>query len=83
MFLHEKEVTLTAREFDVLVFLAQNPNRVYSKDELFEKVWELEAVGDAGTVVVHIKNIREKIEYDPQNPQFIETVWGAGYKLRV
>ena len=82
-FMRGQELALTAREFDVLAFLAQNPNRVYSKDELFERVWGLEALGDSGTVVVHIKKIREKTEVDPQKPQFIETVWGAGYRIRV
>jgi len=82
-FMRGQELALTAREFDVLAFLAQNPNRVYSKDELFERVWGLEALGDSGTVVVHIKKIREKTEVDPQKPQFIETVWGAGYRMRV
>jgi len=82
-FISGEERLLTAKEFDVLAFLAQNPNRVYNKDQLFERVWGLDAFGDAGTVVVHIKNIREKLEIDPQNPQFIETVWGAGYRLRV
>jgi DNA-binding response OmpR family regulator len=83
VFLLGEEILLTNKEFDVLAFLAQNPNRVYSKDQLFEKVWDLDAIGDAGTVVVHIKNIREKLEIDPQDPQFIETVWGAGYRMRV
>jgi DNA-binding response OmpR family regulator len=77
------EIPLTAREFDLLAFLAQNPNRVWSKEDLFESVWGMDAMGDSGTVVVHIKKIREKIELDPQNPQYIETVWGAGYRLRV
>ncbi|MCL2030439.1 MAG: response regulator transcription factor [Oscillospiraceae bacterium] len=77
------EVPLTAREFDLLAFLAQNPNRVWAKDDLFERVWGMDAMGDSGTVVVHIKKIREKVELDPQNPQYIETVWGAGYRLRV
>jgi DNA-binding response OmpR family regulator len=83
VFLRGAEVMLTGKEFDVLAFLAGNPNKVYSKDKLFESVWGLDALGDAGTVVVHIKNLREKIEDDPQAPQYIETVWGAGYRLRV
>ena len=78
-----EEIPLTAREFDLLAFLAQNPNRVWGKDDLFERVWGLDALGDSGTVVVHIKKIREKLELDAQNPQYIETVWGAGYRLRV
>ncbi|MDR1735449.1 MAG: response regulator transcription factor [Oscillospiraceae bacterium] len=77
------EISLTAKEFDVLSFLIENPNRVWSKEDLFERVWGLEALGDSGTVVVHIKKIREKIELDPAAPQYIETVWGAGYRFRV
>jgi len=83
VFLRGRELPFTVKEFDMLAFFAQNPNRVFSKDQLFERIWELEAAGDAGTVVVHIKNIREKLELDPKKPQFIETVWGAGYRLRV
>lgn len=79
----EEDIPLTAREFDLLTFLAENPNRVWAKDDIFERVWGMDSMSDSGTVVVHIKKIREKIELDPQNPQFIETVWGAGYRLRV
>jgi hypothetical protein len=60
-----------------------NPNRVYSKEALFERIWGLEAMGDSDTVVVHMRRLREKIEPEPQNPQYIETVWGAGYRFRV
>ena len=81
--LHGEEKSLTPKEFDILLFLAENPNRVYSKEQLFEKVWGLEALGDSDTVVVHMRRLREKIEEEPQNPQFIETVWGAGYRFRV
>ncbi|MCL2045986.1 MAG: response regulator transcription factor [Oscillospiraceae bacterium] len=80
---HGNECSLTPKEFDILLFLLQNPNRVFSKDHLFERIWGLEALGDGDTVVVHIRRIREKIEPDPQNPQYIETVWGAGYRFRV
>jgi DNA-binding response OmpR family regulator len=80
---HGKEVPLTPKEFDILLFLMENPNRVYSKEELFERVWGLEALGDSDTVVVHIRRLREKIERDAQNPQYVETVWGAGYRFRV
>lgn len=82
VFVNGNEVNLAQKEFDVLLFLAQNPNRVFSKDELFDKVWGLDALGDVATVTVHIGRIREKIETDPSNPQYIETVWGAGYRLR-
>ena len=76
------EVQLTPKEYDILLFLAESPNRVFSKEELFERVWGQEALGDIGTVVVHVRRLREKIEQDPQNPQYIETVWGAGYRMR-
>ena len=80
---HGKECSLTPKEFDILHFLMENPNRVYSKDELFERVWGLEALGDGDTVVVHVRRLREKIEPEPQNPQYVETVWGVGYRFRV
>jgi len=79
---HGAEVQLTPKEYDILLFLAESPNRVFSKEELFERVWGQEALGDIGTVVVHVRRLREKIEQDPQNPQYIETVWGAGYRMR-
>ena len=79
---HGKECNLTPKEFDILLFLIENPNRVYSKDELFERIWGLEALGDGDTVVVHVRRLREKIEPEPQNPQYVETVWGAGYRFR-
>lgn len=65
------------------MYLAQNSNRVFGREELFERVWGLEALGDSATVTVHIARVREKIEGDPSNPQYIETVWGAGYRFRV
>lgn len=83
VFIHNREVTLTAKEFEVLLFLAEHPNRVFSKEELFERIWGLESSGEIATVTVHISRIREKIEADPSNPQFIGTVWGAGYRLTV
>ena len=76
------EKQLTPKEYDILLFLAESPNRVFSKEELFERIWGQEALGDIGTVVVHVRRLREKIEQDPQNPQYIETVWGAGYRMR-
>jgi len=83
VFVRGKERSLTPKEFDILLFLMENPNHVYSKDELFERVWGLEALGAGDTVVVHVKRLREKIEPDPQSPQYVETVWGAGYRFRV
>lgn len=83
VYVRGREITLTAKEFDVLLFLATHPNRVFSKEELFERNWGMDSNGDIATVTVHISRIREKIEADPSNPQFIETVWGAGYRFSV
>ncbi len=83
VFVDGEEKVFTNKEFDLLVFLASNPNKVFSKDELFNKIWNMESIGDIATVTVHIKKIREKIEYDTSNPQFIETVWGVGYRFRM
>ncbi|MFA9379005.1 MAG: response regulator [Lachnotalea sp.] len=77
----EVEIKFPNREFELLKFLAMNPNIVFSKDQLFEKIWGFNYVGDSATVTVHINRIREKIEEDTSNPQVIETVWGAGYRL--
>ena len=82
VFVNEKEVTLTNKEFDLLAFLASNPNVVYSKDDIFDKIWGLDAIGETSTVTVHINRIRDKIEADSSNPQYIETVWGAGYRFK-
>ena len=73
----------TTKEFDLLVFLAQNPNHVYTKEELFSKIWDMESIGDIATVTVHIKKIREKIEFNTAKPQYIETIWGVGYRFKV
>lgn len=83
VYVNNSEVNLTGKEFDLLAFLAKRPNRVFSKEELFELIWGLELTGDTTTVTVHIRKIRGKIEIDPANPQFIETVWGAGYRFSV
>ncbi|MEA4902064.1 response regulator transcription factor [Desulfitobacterium sp.] len=83
VFVQEEEVSLAQKEFDILLYLAQNPNHVFSRDNLFERIWGLESFGESSTVTVHIARIREKIESDPSNPQYIETVWGAGYRFRV
>ncbi|WP_127532044.1 response regulator transcription factor [Paenibacillus kobensis] len=83
VYVRGEEVLLPAREFDVLAFMAAHPNRVFSKEELFERLWGLDSAGDIATVAVHIRRVREKIEAVPSNPQFIETVWGAGYRFTV
>ena len=77
------ERTLTSKEYELLIFLVMNPNQVFSKEELFRKLWDEDIIGDIATVPVHIKKVREKIEVDPARPQFIETVWGVGYRFRV
>jgi DNA-binding response OmpR family regulator len=77
----ETEIKLPNREFELLLFLADNSNTVFSKEQLFEKIWGFDYAGDSATVTVHINRIREKIEDDPSNPKVIETVWGAGYRL--
>ena len=71
-----------AKEFDLLHFLATNPNIVFSKEHLIERIWGYDFIGDLITVTVHIRKIREKIEEDPSNPQFIETIWGVGYRFK-
>ena len=77
----ETELKLPNREFELLRFLARNPNQVFSKEVLFERIWGFEYVSDAATVSVHINRLREKLEDDVRNPKLIETVWGAGYRL--
>lgn len=78
-----EERTFTTKEFDLLTFLAGHPNHVYTKEDLFREIWDMESVGDIATVTVHIKKIREKIEMDTSNPQYIETIWGVGYRFKV
>ena len=78
-----EEKNFTTKEFDLLTFLASHPNHVYTKDELFREIWDMESIGDIATVTVHIKKIREKIEYDTSNPQYIETIWGVGYRFKM
>ncbi len=77
----DTEIKLPNREFELLRFFAENPNIVFSKEQLFEKIWGYDYVSDAATVSVHVNRLREKIEDDARNPQIIETVWGAGYRL--
>jgi len=78
-----EERIFTTKEFDLLTFLAENPNHVYKKEELFREIWDMDSIGDIATVTVHIKKIREKIEVDTSNPQYIETIWGVGYRFKV
>lgn len=78
-----EEKQFTTKEFDLLTFLAQNPNHVFTKEELFSKIWEMESVGDIATVTVHIKKIREKVEVNTAKPQYIETIWGVGYRFKI
>ena len=78
-----QEKNFTTKEFDLLTFLASHPNHVYTKEELFREIWDMESIGDIATVTVHIKKIREKIEVDTSNPQYIETIWGVGYRFKV
>jgi DNA-binding response OmpR family regulator len=75
-------LSLTAKEFDLLWFLATNPNRAFSRDQLMHRVWGYSAAVDTGTVTVHIRRLREKLERDPSRPELLETVWGAGYRVR-
>ena len=77
-----KEVNMTSKEYDLLLFLAEHPDTVFSKDRLFDHVWGMDAYGDVSTITVHIKHIRDKIELNPDRTQYIETVWGVGYRFR-
>ncbi|MBO4901794.1 MAG: response regulator transcription factor [Lachnospiraceae bacterium] len=83
VYINGEEKAFTTKEFDLLTFLAQNPNHVFTKEELFRKIWDMDSIGDIATVTVHIKKIREKIEFDTSNPQYIETIWGVGYRFKV
>ena len=83
VFVNETEIPFTSKEFDLLLFLAIHPNQVFSKDELFEKIWGLDSIGDNATVTVFIGKLREKIETNPSKPQYIETIWGVGYRFNV
>jgi len=83
VYVNDAEKSFTTKEFDLLTFLAENPNHVFTKEELFRKIWNMDSIGDIATVTVHIKKIREKIELDTANPQYIETIWGVGYRFKV
>ena len=78
-----EEKQFTTKEFDLLTFLAENPNHVFTKEELFREIWDMESIGDIATVTVHIKKIREKIELNTAKPQYIETIWGVGYRFKL
>ena len=83
VYLNGEEKVFTTKEFDLLTFLAGHPNRVFTKEELFNKIWDMESLGDIATVTVHIKKIREKIEVNTAKPQYIETIWGVGYRFKM
>ena len=83
VFVRGEEVALTNKEFELLLFLAENPNIAFSKETLFDRVWGLDAVGDTATVTVHVNRLREKLEDGTESPDYIETVWGVGYRFRI
>lgn len=83
VYINGVEKVFTTKEFDLLTFLAENPNHVFTKDELFREIWDMDSIGDIATVTVHIKKIREKMEEDSSNPQYIETIWGVGYRFKI
>ncbi len=83
VYVNGEEKLFTSKEYDLLVFLAEHPNHVFTKEELFREIWDMESVGDIATVTVHIKKIREKIEINTSKPQYIETIWGVGYRFKV
>lgn len=82
VFVNGEEKIMPAKEYDLLLFLAENPNRVFSKEHIFDRIWGMDAIGDVSTVTVHIRRLREKIELDMDNIQYIETVWGVGYRFK-
>lgn len=83
VYIEGEEKNFTTKEFDLLTFLAENPNHVFTKEELFREIWDMDSVGDIATVTVHIKKIREKIEGGSSKPQYIETIWGVGYRFKL
>ena len=83
VYLDGKEIVLVNKEFELLLFLAENPNIVFSKDTLFDRVWGMDSLGDVATVTVHINRLRDKLGKNASETQFIETVWGAGYRFRI
>jgi len=83
VFVNGEEKNLTTKEYDLLLFLAEHPNRVFSKEELFKEIWNMDSFGDIATITVHIKKIREKVELNASKPQYIETIWGVGYRFKM
>ena len=83
LFIHDKEVYLTAKEFDLLELLVLNPNKVYSRETLLNTIWGYDYPGDARTVDVHVRRLREKIEENPSEPKYVHTKWGVGYYFNV
>ncbi|WP_127579792.1 response regulator transcription factor [Paenibacillus koleovorans] len=83
VYVWDAEVSFTSKEYELLLFLVSNPNRVFRKEELFERIWGLDSLGDIATVTVHISKLREKIERQPSKPQYIDTVWGVGYRFNI
>jgi len=83
VFVEDEEIELKNKEYELLHYLISNPNHVFSKEHLYENIWGMDAIGDLKTVAVHISRIRDKIEKDPDNPIYLQTVWGAGYRFRV
>lgn len=83
VWINGEERSFTTKEFDLLTFLAEHPNHVYTKEELFREIWDMESIGDIATVTVHINKIREKIEFNTAKPQYIETIWGVGYRFKI
>ncbi|MEG1957105.1 MAG: response regulator transcription factor [Lachnospiraceae bacterium] len=83
VWINGEEKAFTTKEFDLLTFLASHPNHVYTKDELFSEIWDMESIGDIATLKLHIKKNREKVEFDTSNPQYIETIWGVGYRFKM
>lgn len=83
VYVNGEEKPFTTKEFDLLTFLAEHPNHVYTKDELFREIWDMDSIGDIATVTVHIKKIREKVEINTAKPQYIETIWGVGYRFKI
>lgn len=81
IYVNGKEIEFTSKEYELLILLLNNPNRVFSKEELYERIWGLDPVGGIATVTVHVRRLREKIEFDPSNPEYIETIWGIGYRF--
>lgn len=83
VFVNGKEVLLTSKEYDLLLLFVTHPNQVFSKEQIFERIWAMDSLGDMATVTVHVSKLREKIELDPTNPQYIQTIWGVGYRFNL